>query len=677
MLIYFICRAFTLTTGVDAITGTAGNDTFNAIFSLTQGLGGSLSAADVLNGGAGVDTLNISYDTAGELSGGAVISGFETIGLRAFGNAIVTFAEQTGVTNIILSGSNTQTVGLNSLVNNELVTFAAGTSQTGTVTAAYTSGSTAASVAYNGGTQGALTITGTGLLTESISSSTDKTTIGVVTLAATETTLAVTANTNLTTGAIVGTGLKTITVTGAGNVDFSTAAIAASTTSVNASALTGNLTVHSGANTTSITGGSGADRVTIDALVYSGTAKLDGGSGTDTLVITDVDTAIVFTTAAKANITGFEVLEVSSLQARAIDYSALTGLTGLNIGTATSLTVTNLGATTAVTVLGDQTTDLALNVKGATAPGTSDTLTLTLDKAGPSTAISIVTIDGMHSDGLETLNIVSQGVTGNDVTVTTDNNAITTLVGLASSNVSSINISGISDLTLATGAINKAVAFNSSTATGNIIIDASGSNTSIMTFSGGSGNDAFTGAGGADTISGGAGNDTINGGAGKDVISGGDGNDVIFVNNAGQADVITLGAGADKVDFSANALADVLKTSAGTAAIVSITDFVAGTDKIGLFELQGGIITSVVLSAAQTITTAANLTAVYGGITAIAASADHGALQAVVVTVSGGASAGTYLYVNDLTAAVSNTDDMLINITGITGTLAATDFFFA
>jgi len=84
-----------------------------------------------------------------------------------------------------------------------------------------------------------------------------------------------------------------------------------------------------------------------------------------------------------------------------------------------------------------------------------------------------------------------------------------------------------------------------------------------------------------------------------------------------------------------------------------------------------------VLSAAQTITTAANLTAVYGGITPIAASVDHAALQAVVVTVSGGASAGTYLYVNDTTAGVSTTDDMLINITGITGTLAATDFIFA
>jgi hypothetical protein len=49
----------------------------------------------------------------------------------------------------------------------------------------------------------------------------------------------------------------------------------------------------------------------------------------------------------------------------------------------------------------------------------------------------------------------------------------------------------------------------------------------------------------------------------------------------------------------------------------------------------------------------------------------------VLVTVSGGASAGTYLYINDATGGVAAADDMLINITGITGTLASTDFLFA
>jgi len=125
-------------------------------------------------------------------------------------------------------------------------------------------------------------------------------------------------------------------------------------------------------------------------------------------------------------------------------------------------------------------------------------------------------------------------------------------------------------------------------------------------------------------------------------------------------------------------LADALKTSSGTTAIVSITDFVAGTDKIGIVDTGvGGPATSMVLTAAQTIATAANLTAVYAGITAIAQSNAGGALSGAVVTVSAGAAAGTYLYVNDTNAVVSNGNDMLINITGITGTLANSDFVFS
>jgi hypothetical protein len=85
----------------------------------------------------------------------------------------------------------------------------------------------------------------------------------------------------------------------------------------------------------------------------------------------------------------------------------------------------------------------------------------------------------------------------------------------------------------------------------------------------------------------------------------------------------------------------------------------------------------MVLATAQTIATASSLTAVYAGITAIGVSTNGGALSGVVVTVSAGSAAGTYLYVNDATGAVSNSTDMLINLTGLTGTLSASDFTFA
>ncbi|MEY3922858.1 MAG: hypothetical protein RI915_505, partial [Pseudomonadota bacterium] len=53
-------QTFTLTTGVDSFTGSAGNDTFTADNTGTD----TTSTADVLNGGAGTDTINIFSDGA-------------------------------------------------------------------------------------------------------------------------------------------------------------------------------------------------------------------------------------------------------------------------------------------------------------------------------------------------------------------------------------------------------------------------------------------------------------------------------------------------------------------------------------------------------------------------------------------------------------------------------------
>lgn len=176
-------------------------------------------------------------------------------------------------------------------------------------------------------------------------------------------------------------------------------------------------------------------------------------------------------------------------------------------------------------------------------------------------------------------------------------------------------------------------------------------------------------------INGSANADFITGGAGVDTINGGAGNDTITVAEATSADTLAGNEGADTFKFSGNDIVSALKTSSGTTAVVSITDFVAGTDKIGIVDNGGGA-TSIVLSAAQDIGSAADLAAVYAGITQIAASAG-GALSGSVITVTTGAAAGTYLYVNNTAGGVEATDDMLVNITGLTGTLTEADFVFA
>lgn len=161
-----------------------------------------------------------------------------------------------------------------------------------------------------------------------------------------------------------------------------------------------------------------------------------------------------------------------------------------------------------------------------------------------------------------------------------------------------------------------------------------------------------------------------------DMLTGTSGDDTFIASQAYHNATLAGGAGSDTFEFVGTDLGSMLKTSGGTRAVVNITDFVAGTDKIGLM-VSGSPFALMALDSPQSIRAANNLTDVYSLITAIAPSIASRAASGVVVTVAAGAAAGTYLYVNDGTAAVDSLNDMLINITGITGTLANTDFVFA
>jgi Ca2+-binding RTX toxin-like protein len=156
--------------------------------------------------------------------------------------------------------------------------------------------------------------------------------------------------------------------------------------------------------------------------------------------------------------------------------------------------------------------------------------------------------------------------------------------------------------------------------------------------------------------------DTLTGGVGRDVISGGKGNDIINMTGSRQKDVVTGGDGADQFVF------EHLQSSSGTAGIVHITDFVAGTDKIKLQAYSG-----VHLNSEQTLASADSLAEIYAGIQGTPRSTTQQA-EARVITVSQGAAKGTYLFVNDSDAGISASNDMLVNITGMTGHLSSSDF---
>ncbi|MCA2506290.1 MULTISPECIES: Calx-beta domain-containing protein, partial [unclassified Microcystis] len=164
----------------------------------------------------------------------------------------------------------------------------------------------------------------------------------------------------------------------------------------------------------------------------------------------------------------------------------------------------------------------------------------------------------------------------------------------------------------------------------------------------GSNNINGTGNASNNNITGNSGINQINGGAGIDNLTGGLGADT-FIFQFGQSTIST----SDR-----------------------ITDFAINSDKIDLLT-QAGTATSAPSNfsraANSTVTTLQNLinqvfTDANGATTG---NQELAVNSAALVQVTSGAIAGTYLVINDSTAGFQSSNDLLINITGFTGTLPA------
>ena len=351
---------------------------------------------------------------------------------------------------------------------------------------------------------------------------------------------------------------------------------------------------------------------------------------------------------AQSNLSGLEVVSLATASTAATYtpnvFGGATGLTYTTASAANSI-VSELAGASAITFTSGQaiTGTTTVNVAGV---ATTDSLNLTL---GTATTAGTNHSGNLTFNGVETINLASNG---------TSANTLGTLTMTATAATEAIVVTG--NAVLQIGALT-ADSINASANTAGLV---------MVTGTVAAGGINITGTAAADTLWGGAGVDIITGGNGNDRIAGG------AADAAAQADVLTGGAGADTFAFTGTTIAGMAAYSSGTTAVTRITDFVAGVDKLAM--ITGGPATSMALTTTQTIGTAANLTAVYAGITAIAKSVGNGALSGAIVVVSAGAAAGTYLYVNDnANAAVTAANDFLLNITGITGTLTAADFVFA
>jgi Ca2+-binding RTX toxin-like protein len=182
---------------------------------------------------------------------------------------------------------------------------------------------------------------------------------------------------------------------------------------------------------------------------------------------------------------------------------------------------------------------------------------------------------------------------------------------------------------------------------GNDTVD--GGNTGNDTVFGGLGNDTIRGLNGRDTLQGNEGNDTIRGGAAIDTITGGTGNDVF--------------AYTDGTEDGNNA--------AGGGPVEQITDLDWSVDRFRTDAL------TVTFAANMGAGTGADLNA--SAVNALSAAFALGGSGGTQVTAAQFTFGGrTYVVVEQTaagTAAFDDATDLLIDITGVTGTIATAYFF--
>lgn len=328
-------ETFNLTTAVETITGTANDDVINGVASGVNAQR-TLNPEDSIDGAAGYDTLNV--DMQGNFSG------FTTGSMKHVEKVVLTNTDSVAHTFSAKGVEGVETYSLN----------AKGA-------AVNLSDLNAAGVAVNihGLQSGATSI---GFTADAVKGEADALTLGLygVGAAAQGSTAAKYVNMNvagienLSVKAVDDNyvnlsqvaAAKSVTVSGTGHLNVEK--VAGSVTSLDASAMTGNLTADlSAATLDTLKGGSGDDTLTVAALKAG--AVLDGGAGNDTLILKGANGAL------QPTMSGFENITV--------DGGALT-LSGKNVTDLTALTVKN-GASVTLADMGAS--DFSATASGATA----------------------------------------------------------------------------------------------------------------------------------------------------------------------------------------------------------------------------------------------------------------------------------------------------------------------
>lgn len=619
-------QSYSLTTGVDNITGDSSDNKFDASRAVLSGQTvNTLNNADRVDGNGGVNTLFVQMHENLGITPASVknIQTLEVENTSGFAQTLNMVNGDDKLSKVVVANSSAAVTvnNLRAAVSEvELTNVAVNTTITGI---GLGGASDEVTVTMSGHTAGTVVIgpgaAGSGYETMNIVSKGSLTNVATI-------------------GDGVGNSLTTVNVSGdrAATLTLSDATV----TTVNAGNFTAALTLNvDGGNTQNmaITGGSGNDVINM-AGTYTSNDTINGGDGNDRLTLTNAE-AIV--TTKQTNVSNIEVIGLSDGINGTVDLTNFSA-TGIRFGAnmAGASTVSYAAGTNSLDLqtFASGGSNLTVNVAGV---AVDDVLNVTLGStaAGNTFGAGNVTINGA-----ETVNITSQGGA---------NSFVGTFSITDTAATQAIVITGNQNITF-TGAV-RADSINASGMTG----------TGTLTLTGGTGTTAttITGTGNADTLIGSTAGDIINGGAGNDTIS-----NAVTGTAASAGDVLTGGAGNDQFqlygDTASGAVATILNTTS------YITDFNVGTSG-----------STDVLALSATVGNYANVSAFTAGVAVAAAGAT--AIQSVAQNAGAtGLVAGVDLlkFTTGVATAgqtLQQAFDAAIGTATITGAGAGNDVFFA
>ncbi|MFM6409083.1 MAG: Calx-beta domain-containing protein, partial [Microcystis sp.] len=270
---------------------------------------------------------------------------------------------------------------------------------------------------------------------------------------------------------------------------------------------------------------------------------------------------------------------------------------------------------------------ITVNVQGDTTVEPNENFTVTLSNPTNGANITTATATGtINNDDFI-------GTSGPDTLVGTS--GADAMTGLAGNDTYTVNNAGdlvIEALNQGTDTVQASLSYTLPNNVENLLLT-------------GSGNLNGTGNALNNQITGNSGNNSLNGAAGIDTLTGGVGTDIF-----------------------------IFQFSQSTAAALDrVTDFAIGTDKIDLLSQAGAAINAPLAFTRATDSTTTNIDTIVTNVftDANGATAGNQALGINSAVLVRDISSSTYLIINDGTAGFQSANDLVINLTGLTGTLPA------